>query len=42
MNTQEPSIFFIYEQQKAVIKSQNLSSEEYQAKLKALAKKLGI
>ena len=41
MNTQEPSILS-YEQQKAAIVKQNLSPEDYQRKMKALAKKLGV
>jgi lipase chaperone LimK len=42
MNTQEPSIFSTYEQQKAAILSQNLSPEEYQKQIKSLAKRLGV
>ena len=41
MNTQEPSIIS-YEQQKAAIVKQNLSPEDYQKQMKALAKKLGV
>jgi hypothetical protein len=41
LNTQKPSIIS-YEQQKAVIVKQNLSPEDYQKQMKALAKKLGV
>ena len=42
MNTQEPSRYLQYEQQKALILNQNLSPEEFVKKMKALAKKLGV
>jgi len=41
MINQNNSIYS-YEQQKAAIAKQNLSPEEYQRKIKALAKKLGV
>jgi hypothetical protein len=41
MNNQNNSIYS-YEQQKAAIVKKNLSPEEYQRKMKALAKKLGV
>jgi len=41
MINQNNSIYS-YEQQKAAIIKQNLSPEEYQQKIKALAKKLGV
>ena len=41
LNTQKPSIIS-YEQQKAGIVKQNLTPEDYQRKMKALAKKLGV
>lgn len=42
MNTQELTVFLTYEQQKAAIIRQNLSPEDYQRKMKALAEKLGV
>ena len=42
LNTQEPTVFLTYEQQKAAIIRQNLSPEDYQRKMKALAEKLGV
>jgi hypothetical protein len=42
MNTQEPSIFLAYEQQKAVILRRNLPHKEYEQKIKELAKRLGV
>ena len=42
MNTQEPSAFLSYEQQKAAIVKQNLSHEDYQKQIKLLAKRLGV
>jgi hypothetical protein len=41
MNNQNNSIYS-YEQQKAAIVKKNLSPEEYQRQIKALAKNLGV